>query len=236
MTTETVPLLELVDVRARYGRARILDGVSLAVHAGEVVALVGRNGAGKTTTLLSLFGIPTVDGGEIRVQGEAVRIRAPHHAARHGLGIAPQGRRILSNLTVEENLLLGAAVPRAGSWDLDAVYDLFPILAERRRTPGTSMSGGQQQMLCIGRALMANPSVLLLDEPSEGLAPVLVDELGEVLVRIREQGTAILLVEQHLNLVRKVGDRFVVLSKGRVATGGDLGDLDVEALRSVLVA
>jgi len=231
----TTPILQLDGVRARYGQARILDGVDVSVSAGEVVALIGRNGAGKTTTLMSLFGVPTVDGGRILVDGEEVRPRSPHEAARRGLAIAPQGRRILSNLTVEENLLLGKAAGRAGPWNLDAVYELFGILGERRATPGTAMSGGQQQMLAIGRALMANPALLLLDEPSEGLAPVLIDEIGDVLLRIRNEGTAILIVEQHLNLVLRVADRFVVLAKGRVAAGGPLEHLDIDELRSVLV-
>jgi branched-chain amino acid transport system ATP-binding protein len=230
-----VPILQLEGVRARYGQARILDGVDLSVSAGEVVALIGRNGAGKTTTLMSLFGVPTVDGGRILIHGEEVRPRSPHEAARRGLAISPQGRRILSNLTVEENLLLGKAAGRTGPWTLEAVYDLFGILGERRATPGTAMSGGQQQMLAIGRALMANPALLLLDEPSEGLAPVLIDEIGDVLLRIRNEGTAILIVEQHLNLVLRVADRFVVLAKGRVAASGLLEHLDIDELRSVLV-
>lgn len=234
-TPTAQPILQLDGLRARYGQARILDGVDLTVTAGEVVALIGRNGAGKTTTLMSLFGVPTVDGGRILIQGEEVRPRSPHEAARRGLAISPQGRRILSNLTVEENLLLGAAAGRSGPWDLDAVYQLFPILGDRRNALGTAMSGGQQQMLAIGRALMANPALLLLDEPSEGLAPVLVDEIGHVLVRIRGEGTAILIVEQHLNLVLRIADRFIVLAKGHVAANGLLQDLDIDELRSVLV-
>ena len=227
-------VLELRDIRARYGQARILDGVSFEVQEGETLALVGRNGAGKTTTLLSIFGIPTVDGGEIRVQGEPLSVRNAFDAARHGVAIAPQGRRILPNLTVQENLLLGAAAERDGPWELEKIYDLFPVLGDRSNLSGESLSGGEQQMLCIGRALMSNPLVLLLDEPSEGLAPVLVDQLAETLQEVKRQGVALLLVEQHLTLVRRVSDRFTVLVKGAVAAEGDMADMDVEALQDVL--
>lgn len=227
-------LLEFRDVRARYGLARILDGVSLTLRAGEILAVVGRNGAGKTTALHAVFGIPDVDGGEILVEGQRLHPRHPYEAARRGVAIAPQGRRILSNLTVEENLLLGTASRRRGRWTLPAVYDLFPILGERRRQAGTLLSGGQQQMLTIGRALLANPVVLLLDEPTEGLAPVMVDQLAETVTRLRAEGVALLLVEQHLDLVTAVSDRYVVLEKGRSVAHGRMAEMDPAALRSVL--
>lgn len=227
-------LLEFCDVRARYGLARILDGVSWTLHAGEILAVVGRNGAGKTTALHAVFGLPDVDGGAILVEGRRLHPRHPYEAARRGVAIAPQGRRILSNLTVEENLLLGTASRRRGPWTLPAVYDLFPILGERRRQAGTLLSGGQQQMLTIGRALLANPVVLLLDEPTEGLAPVMVDQLAETVTRLRAEGVALLLVEQHLDLVTAVSDHYVVLEKGRSVAHGRMAEMDPTALRSVL--
>ena len=181
-------LLRFDGVHAYYGKAKILDDVRLTVGEGETLALIGRNGAGKTTALASIFGIATVRQGTISVAGRPLALRRKYEAAKAGVSIAPQGRRILPNLTVEENLLLGMAAGRTGHWSLSSVYDLFPILRQRAGTRGTALSGGQLQMLAIGRALLANPRVLLLDEPSEGLAPVIIDELAGVLVEIRCAG------------------------------------------------
>jgi len=172
-------------LHAGYGASTVLRGLDLAIGEGESVALVGRNGAGKSTLLMSLFGETRIFSGEIKLCGKRIDDRPGYAAAKLGVAISPQGRRILPNLTVKENLLLGRATGRRGRWDLKAVCDLFPVLAERAHSGGAMLSGGQQQMLAIGRALMANPGLLLLDEPSEGLSPVLVDDLVRALNEIR---------------------------------------------------
>lgn len=224
-------LLEFESVDAFYGRARILNGVTLSVGAGERVALLGRNGAGKTTLVNTFLGIATARAGRIRLGGE--ELRRPRHfdAAQLGVSVVPQGRRILSNLSVRENLTLGAASRRAGKWDLERVFDLFPVLRERAGQPGTALSGGQQQMLAIGRALMANPALLVLDEPSEGLAPVIVDELADVLNALSADGTGVFLIEQNIGFVRQVTSKYYLLSKGTVVGKGSLADLTAESLR-----
>ena len=228
----TTPLLELQGVNAYYGSAHVLQGVDLAVNPGERVAVVGRNGVGKTTIVNTLLAIATLKGGDVRMRGERLSRIAGHTAAAHGIGIVPQGRMILPNLTIEENLKLGAALRRPGEWTLERVYELFPILAERRRNPGTALSGGQQQMLAIGRALMANPDLMILDEPSEGLAPVIIDEMEKLLRDLAKTGVAILLIEQHLRLVLDLAERFYVLSKGRVSETGLMKDVDRETLQA----
>ncbi|HEX9586214.1 MAG TPA: ABC transporter ATP-binding protein [Bradyrhizobium sp.] len=210
---------------AGYGASTVLHGVDLTVDDGESVALVGRNGAGKSTLLLSVFRETNVISGEIWVHDNRIDRMPGYMAAKLGISIAPQGRRILPNLTVKENLLLSRATGRAGPWDLRAVYDLFPGLEERSNRPGTMLSGGQQQMLAIGRALMANPSLILLDEPSEGLSPVLIDGLVGALNTIRKAGTGVLVVEQHLNLVKRATDRFIILAKGEVVGSGPTGTI-----------
>jgi branched-chain amino acid transport system ATP-binding protein len=219
-------LLEVSHLTAGYGKATVLRDISLTIGSGESMALVGRNGAGKSTLLLSLFGLAQVHSGQVTVSGRRfIPSRRARMAAR-GLALTPQGRRIITQLTVEENLVLGTAARRDGPWDVGAVYELFPALRERARKPGSALSGGQQQMLAIGRSLMANPELLFLDEPSEGLAPVIIDELVEVFRSIKAAGTAIFIVEQHLNLVRKIADRVVVLSKGEVVADVPVSELD----------
>jgi branched-chain amino acid transport system ATP-binding protein len=207
---------------AGYGQSIVLRDVALNIAEGESVAVVGRNGAGKSTLLLSLFRETHVTAGEIWVRDKRIDTLPGYAAAKLGVSISPQGRRILPNLTVKENLQLGCATGRPGHWSLRKVFDLFPVLAERASSAGTMLSGGQQQMLAIGRALMANPSLLLLDEPSEGLSPVLIDELATALQQIRSAGTGILVVEQHLSLVKRSTDRFVILSKGRIVGAGPI--------------
>jgi ABC-type branched-subunit amino acid transport system ATPase component len=214
------PLLELDGVHACYGAAHILHGMSLRVQAGERVALIGRNGVGKTTVVNTVLGLARLSGGQLRLAGEPLRKPRPYMAAQHGLAIVPQGRRIVANLTVEENLRLGAAVGREGPWNLREIYRLFPILQERAHTPGTALSGGQQQMLAVGRALMVNPSLILLDEPTEGLAPVIVDQLAEVFQRVAAQGTALLMIEQNMSLVVRVAHRYLAMAKGAVVGEG----------------
>lgn len=232
----SVPVLQLTDVDAFYGGAQILHGVSLEVTEGEVLGLVGRNGAGKTTTLLAIYGIPAVRRGSIAVDGQRLGLKHHHEAAELGVAIVPQGRRILPNLTIEENLTLGAAAQRSGPWDLDAVYELFPILRDRRASSGMALSGGQQQMLAIGRALMLNPRCLLLDEPTEGLAPVLVHEVVEALTRLRGSGTSLLLVAPRVDLVRKLADRYAVMVKGEIVESGEIEGLtDEVAQRHIAV-
>jgi ABC-type branched-subunit amino acid transport system ATPase component len=226
--------LEIEQLVAGYGEAIVLRDINLSVDKGETVAVVGRNGAGKSTLLLSLFGGCAIRGGSIRVGGQRVERSPGFVTPRFGVAIAPQGRMILPHLTIRENLLLGAAARRRGPWTLATVYRLFPILQERSRSLGTALSGGQQQMLAIGRALMANPSVLLLDEPSEGLSPVIIDEIITVLGDIKGAGTGILIVEQHLNLVRRVSERFVILVKGQIAGAGLTSDIGSPEYRAAL--
>ncbi|MCL4745692.1 MAG: ABC transporter ATP-binding protein [Burkholderiaceae bacterium] len=223
-------LLAFENVFAGYGQAEVLHGIDLAIGSGERVALLGRNGVGKTTVVNTFLGIADLTRGSISLAGHAVR--SPQHftAARLGVAVVPQGRCIIPNLSVRENLLLGAASSRKGPWSVQRVFDLFPILQERADTPGTALSGGQQQMLAIGRALMANPSLLVLDEPSEGLAPVIVDEVAQVMLRLADEGTSLLLIEQNYGLVRRVAERYHVLSKGVFVDEGALAGLSMESL------
>lgn len=213
-------ILRIEQLFAGYGASTVLHGVDLAVDEAESVAVVGRNGAGKSTLLMSAFRETDIRSGEIWVHGRRIDGMPGYVAPKLGISIAPQGRRILPNLTVKENLLLSKATGRKGRWDLRAVYGLFPVLEQRANSSGVMLSGGQQQMLAIGRALMANPSLVFLDEPSEGLSPVLIDGLVDALNEIRKAGTGILVVEQHLNLVKRTTDRFVILSKGEVVGSG----------------
>lgn len=224
-------LLEFIEVDAHYGPAKILHGVTLAIGPGERVALLGRNGVGKTTVVNTLCGVASMRRGEIRFAGKSHTNLNAYDPPRSGLAICPQGRRIVPSLTVEENLLLGSTARRKGRWTLDAVYNLFPALKERRRNVGTSLSGGQQQMLAIARALMANPDLLILDEPSEGLAPVIIDGLGDLLRDLSAAGTGIFLIEQNIKLIRTVCDRCYVLSKGQVVQEGSLKDWTKEELQ-----
>ena len=214
------PLLKLEKVNAFYGSAHILYDLDLTVSAGERVALIGRNGVGKTTVVNTILGIATMRGGQIHLGDYALQKPRTYVAAQHGVVVVPQGRRIVANLSVEENLLLGAATGRKGPWSVPEIYKLFPILQERSHTPGTALSGGQQQMLAVGRALMANPSLILLDEPTEGLAPVIVDQLADIFNKVADQGTALLLIEQNMSLVVRVAERYCAMAKGAVVAQG----------------
>ncbi len=218
--------LRMQALYAGYGASTVLHGVDLEIGKGESVALVGRNGAGKSTLLMSVFRETNILSGEIWVGGKRIDGLPGYSAAKLGVAISPQGRRILPNLSIRENLILGAATRRPGRWSLRTVFDLFPALEERASSGGMMLSGGQQQMLAIGRALMANPDLLLLDEPSEGLSPVLVAGLVGALDEIRRAGTGILVVEQHLSLVRRATDRFLILSKGQVVGAAPTAEID----------
>ncbi|HVC60752.1 MAG TPA: ABC transporter ATP-binding protein [Acetobacteraceae bacterium] len=208
--------LTLRNVSAGYGETVVLDGVSLALAQGGTLSILGRNGVGKTTLLASVLGHTTLHAGEIVFAGQPIAGMRPFRRARLGIGYVPQEREIFPSLDVEENLTV-AARPVRGGWTLERVYALFPRLAERRGSMGNQISGGEQQMLAVGRALMLNPSLLLLDEPLEGLAPVMVDRLLDALLRLRaEGGLAIVLVEQHARLALEFSARTVVLDRGKV--------------------
>lgn len=229
------PLLEMHNVCAGYGAARILHDLNIEIREGERVSVVGRNGVGKTTIVNTLLATSNFMGGEILYRGRVLPKIAGHTAATCGIAVVPQGRKILSNLTVAENLRLGAALGRKGRWTIEEVYRLFPILHERRNTSGTALSGGQQQMIAIGRALMANPDLLILDEPCEGLAPVIVDEISAIFKNLAATGVGILLIEQHLNLVREITDRFYVISKGSVIRSGYVADVSQHDLQASIM-
>ncbi|HEY1369331.1 MAG TPA: ABC transporter ATP-binding protein [Gaiellaceae bacterium] len=213
-------LLEIRDVRAGYDETGdVLQGVDLDLHDGEVVALLGRNGVGKTTLLNTVMGLVRPRTGSIRLAGRELAGLGPHEIARAGIAIVPQGRRIFARLTVEENLKLArrATGERPVEWALDDVYDLLPRLRERRRHRGNELSGGEQQMLAIGRALLANPRVLLFDEPSEGLAPLIVELVTETIVGLRERGLSAIVVEQNLHVAVALADRVAIMTKGEIS-------------------
>ena len=217
--------LSLNGVDALYGESHVLHGVSFNLNAGRVLALLGRNGAGKTTCMNAVIGFLPPRGGEVRLFGEPIGRLSPETISRKGVGFVPQGRRIFSTLTVRENLAVsrqkraGVAVP----WNLERVIELFPRLKDRLQQLAGSLSGGEQQMLAIGRALMGNPRVLLMDEPSEGLAPLIVAEVGRTIARLKREGQSILLVEQNIKLALDLADEVVILNTGRVAFSGSAG-------------
>jgi branched-chain amino acid transport system ATP-binding protein len=221
VTDESATLLDVDDIHTYYEHSHILQGLSLRARAGRVTAVLGRNGVGKTTLMRSVIGFTPPRAGHIRFAGEPIERLPSHVIARRGVGLVPQGRRIFPSLTVEENLRLGGLPGRAGRWNLGTVYEQFPRLRERSANYGGQLSGGEQQMVAIGRALMANPVLLLMDEPSEGLAPLIVRELERTLARLKETGLAIVLVEQNLPLALSVADTAYIISKGRVVFDGD---------------
>ena len=216
-----------------YGKSHILHGVGLTVREGEIVTLLGRNGAGKSTTLRSLIGLTPARQGSVRIFDEDTTAWPPDRIVGLGVGFVPEGRRVFGSLTVEENLLV--PIERPGPWTIDRVFELFPRLRERRNNKGRFLSGGEQEMLAIARALLLNPKLLLLDEPSQGLAPLLVREVLNVIARMRQEGISILLVEQNVRMAVAIADRAYVLDDGRVVYEGPAAELahDEERVRQL---
>jgi branched-chain amino acid transport system ATP-binding protein len=224
----TAPLLQLDDVQAGYGVIDVLKGVSLAVHPGEIVAVLGANGAGKSTTLMTISGINPCRSGRIVFDGAPIQNHPPHEIVRLGISQAPEGRRIFARLTVRENLDMGAFQRIDGASlkeDLERIFAVFPVLKERQSQLGGTLSGGEQQMLAISRALMARPRLLLLDEPSLGLAPMIVTKIFDIIREINQQGTTILLVEQNANMALHVAHRGYVLETGRIVLADNAKNL-----------
>jgi branched-chain amino acid transport system ATP-binding protein len=222
-------MLSVRHLQASYGAAQVLFDISLDVGAGEVVTLLGRNGMGKTTTIRSIMGLLRPRGGEIRFSGAAVTGLAPYKIAQTGIGLVPEGRQIFPTLTVEENLI-ATACARHGErrWTLDAVYELFPRLKERRTNLGTQLSGGEQQMLAIGRALMTNPKLLILDEATEGLAPLIRAEIWTCLKRLRDERQSILVIDKNVDVLTRFADRHVIIEKGRSVWSGTSAELTAD--------
>ena len=219
-------LLQVSDLHARYGKSHVLHGVTLDVDRGETVCLLGRNGVGKSTTLKSIMGLVRPAAGEVTFDGVSVAGLPPYRAARRGLGYVPEERRIFPTITVKENLLMGVRRAAAGdSWTLERVYDFFPRLREREGQRAGTLSGGEQQMLTIARTLMGNPRLLLVDEPTEGLAPMIVEQVERILTEVHRSGTPILLVEQSIETALALAQRVYVMSKGQVVFRGSARDL-----------
>jgi branched-chain amino acid transport system ATP-binding protein len=219
------PLLSVRNLHAWYGESQALHGVDLDVHAGETVTLLGRNGVGKTTTLRAIIGLIRRRTGAISFDGKDL-LRLPLHRAAHaGIGYVPEERGIFASLTVDENLVLPPVVA-GGGMSVDEIFDLFPNLKERRKSQGTKLSGGEQQMLAIARMLRTGVKVLLLDEPTEGLAPVIVQRIGELLATLKKRGMTILLVEQNFRFASRIADRFYLMEHGKVVTGFPAGELN----------
>ena len=224
-------MLSVKDLHAYYGRAHILHGVSLEANAGEVVALLGRNGAGKSTVLKTIMGLVSAAAGEVTFGGRRIERLAPYRIARLGLGYVPEDRRIFTELTVVENLSVGLQTPRkdAPAWTHDKLFALFPNLAGMRERPGGRMSGGEQQMLTIARTLMGNPKCVLLDEPSEGLAPIIVEQMAQSIRMLKGEGLSVLLCEQNLRFCEAIADRAYIIEKGQIRFGGTMAELTANA-------
>jgi branched-chain amino acid transport system ATP-binding protein len=224
-------MLSVANLHAFYGRAHILHGVSLEARAGEVVALLGRNGAGKSTAMKAIMGLVTPAQGEVSFDGQRVERLPPYRIARLGLGYVPEERRIFTELSVMENLEVGrqGARDKAPTWDTDKLFALFPNLGRMRERPGGSMSGGEQQMLTIARTLMGNPRCVLLDEPSEGLAPIIVEQMAHSIRALKAEGMCVVLSEQNLHFCQSVADRAYIIEKGQIRFGGTMAELSDNA-------
>jgi branched-chain amino acid transport system ATP-binding protein len=224
-------ILEVEGINTYYETSHILFDVSLSVNRGEIVCLLGRNGAGKTTTMRSIMGLTPPKNGNIRFNGEELRGRPPDYIARKGMGYVPDNRLIFPDLTVLENLELGIKMPKnlqGEPWTVERIYELFPILAERKHQFGATLSGGEQQMLTVGRTLMGNPELILLDEPVEGLAPLVVKDLGKQILKIKEMGQTILFSEQNVNFATLTSDRAYVIDKGTIRYHGSIEELSAD--------
>jgi branched-chain amino acid transport system ATP-binding protein len=222
LSVAETPLLTLDGVETRYGRSQVLFGVSLSIAAGEMVTLMGRNGMGKTTTVRSIMGLTPAVSGSIRFGGQEVRTFPTYRVAKLGIGLVPEGRQVFPNLTVHENLVATAARRSQSTvpWSVDTIFELFPRLAERQSSMGNQLSGGEQQMLAIGRALMTNPRLLILDEATEGLAPLVRREIWRCLARLKSQGQSILLIDKNVAALTKIADRHYLIERGRVVWTG----------------
>lgn len=241
---DAAPLLEVDGLNAWYGSAHILFDVSLSVRRGEVVALLGRNGAGKSTTLKAIMGLLGKRRGAVRFMGKSITGMQPYEVARLGLGFVPEDRRIFTDLTVTQNLDVGRQPPRrwpdgseSVTWTPEALYELFPNLGTMQDRPGGNMSGGEQQMLAVARTLMGNPFLVLLDEPSEGVAPVIVEQMAQMILRLKAKGASILLSEQNMHFAGLVSDRAYVLEKGQIKCEGRMAELAAdESVRQAYLA
>jgi branched-chain amino acid transport system ATP-binding protein len=218
------PILDIAGIETSYGLSQVLFGLSLSIASGEVVTLMGRNGMGKTTTVRSIMGLTPARTGSIRFAGEEIRGMAPYRVAQRGIGLVPEGRQIFPNLSVRENLV-ATAVARGGEWTLDKVFELFPRLAERDSNMGNQLSGGEQQMLAVGRALMTNPRLLILDEATEGLAPLIRAEIWRCVERLKASGLAILLIDKNVGMLTRIADRHFLIERGRIAWSGISSEL-----------
>ena len=219
------PLLEVSGVETAYGLSQVLFGMSLSIAPGEMVTLMGRNGMGKTTTVRSIMGLTPARAGAIRFSGEDIRGLPSYKVAKLGIGLVPEGRQIFPNLTVRENLVATAVGRGDGAWSLDAVHDLFPRLRERETSMGNQLSGGEQQMLAIGRALMTNPRLLILDEATEGLAPLIRAEIWRCLARLKNTGLSILVIDKNVGALMRVADRHFLIERGKVVWSGSSSEL-----------
>lgn len=223
-------MIEVRDIDSFYGKAQILNGVSFSINAGEVVSILGRNGAGKTTTMKSIMQLVRPSTGSVKFSGTELVGLPPYKVAKMGLGYVPEERRIFTDLTILENLEVGRQPAREGvpEWTVDILFELFPNLSERRTNRGKALSGGEQQMLTIARTLMGNPTCLLLDEPSEGIAPVIVEQMAETIMRIKKQRLTVVLSEQNLHFARLVADRAIIIESGQKRFDGTFAELDAQ--------
>ena len=222
------PLVSIRDLHAGYGKTRILFGIDLDIAPGQVTTFMGRNGMGKTTTIRCLMGLLKPTSGQIAIRGDDMTGAPPYRIAQAGLGLVPEGRQVFPSLTVSENLH-ATAKPKSGGWIEERILDAFPRLAERKRNFGFQLSGGEQQMLAIGRALMTNPDLLILDEATEGLAPLIREEIWQMLGRLKSEGLSILLIDKNLNELSRIADRYYVIEKGEIVWTGDPSDFAAQS-------